>query len=168
MNLPQGDFSEFDMEAIEPYLKKMNKEDIYLEIGVKHGKSLAFAREKSQGQIYGIDIEDNLDKEYFKNKKVTYFNHSSEEVAKKWHAPIDLLLIDGDHSFEAVEQDLRGFFKFIQPRGHIFFHDADLTSCGVIQAILYFLHQNNDWEMPVIYKKLLNKNTSMVSVRRIR
>ncbi len=168
MNFPSGDFSEFDIEAIRPSLEKLEKESVYLEIGVKHGRSLAVARYYSSSKVYGIDIENNLDQAYFKDKKITFINEPSEEVAKKWKKSIDLLLIDGDHSFEGVESDLRGFYFYIRSGGQIFFHDADITSPGVLQAILYFLHFNSTWSFPIIYKKLLNKNTSMVSIKRLK
>lgn len=48
----------------------------------------------------------------------------SSTVARDWHDPIDLLFIDGDHSYEGVKSDWEGFSRHIKPFGLVVFHDT--------------------------------------------
>jgi MMP 1-O-methyltransferase len=50
---------------------------------------------------------------------------SSEEAAKTWNAPIRLLFIDGDHSYEAARLDFGLWSPFVVPGGVIAFHDVE-------------------------------------------
>lgn len=48
----------------------------------------------------------------------------STKVAPDWDKPIDLLFIDGDHSYEGVKSDWEGFSRHIKPFGLVIFHDT--------------------------------------------
>jgi predicted O-methyltransferase YrrM len=39
-------------------------------------------------------------------------------------APLELLFIDGDHSYEGAKADFERWRAFVQPGGHVLFHDA--------------------------------------------
>ena len=39
-------------------------------------------------------------------------------------APIEVLFIDGDHSYEGAKADFERWSAFVQPGGHVLFHDA--------------------------------------------
>jgi predicted O-methyltransferase YrrM len=39
-------------------------------------------------------------------------------------APLDLLFVDGDHSYEGARADFRRWGAFVRPGGHLLFHDA--------------------------------------------
>ena len=54
----------------------------------------------------------------------------SHEAASGWDRPIDFLLIDGDHTEEAVEQDWHDWAPHIAPNGVVVFHDARLFHGG--------------------------------------
>jgi len=142
MKYPVGDFSVHDEEVIKPFLKKLGK-GLYLEIGVKHGRSLAIAKYYApEATICGIDISDeNYDYKYFENIDVTFIHKSANDVV--WDKPIDLLFIDGDHSQEQVEKDIKNFAKWVRKGGYILFHDFDITSPGVIIAVDDFVLKNN-------------------------
>ena len=49
---------------------------------------------------------------------------SSEEAAKSWDAPIRLLFIDGDHSYEGTRLDFALWSPHVVPGGVIAFHDV--------------------------------------------
>ena len=49
----------------------------------------------------------------------------SEDMVKNWTQPIDLLHIDGDHSYEGVKKDFQLWSPFLKKGGTIVFHDAD-------------------------------------------
>jgi cephalosporin hydroxylase len=46
---------------------------------------------------------------------------------------IDLLYIDGDHSYEAARSDFENYCHFVRPYGWIGFHDIKKPSMGVVQ-----------------------------------
>jgi predicted O-methyltransferase YrrM len=55
---------------------------------------------------------------------VIWIEKFSQEAVRSWNAPIDLLLIDGDHSESAVERDWNDWSCFVRPGGIVIFHDA--------------------------------------------
>jgi predicted O-methyltransferase YrrM len=57
----------------------------------------------------------------------------SQDVAKNWSQPVDLVFIDGDHSYEGCVTDLRSWLGFVRPGGWVAFHDSG--QAGVKRAI---------------------------------
>lgn len=164
--LPGGWFSEYDMEAICPALEAIPENGLYLEVGVHKGTSLAFARAvtKPSVSIWGIDKEDTIDRDWFlgKQPEVNFYHSSSNEAVKNWDKPIDVLFIDGDHSYEGCLDDWNNFSPFVKKGGIVFFHDCDATSPGVEQV---FKKIKKGWGHKTFYiKKLGGRKTSMTSV----
>lgn len=60
----------------------------------------------------------------------------SVEVAVSWSRQIDLLFIDGDHSYEGCSADLTSWFRYVRSGGWIAFHDS--SQDGVIRTIREF------------------------------
>jgi len=58
---------------------------------------------------------------------------TSPEVAGRWRQSLDLLFIDGDHSYEGCRTDCQSWLSFVRPGGWVLFHDAG--SPDVIRAI---------------------------------
>jgi predicted O-methyltransferase YrrM len=58
---------------------------------------------------------------------------TSIEVARVWSRPLDLLFIDGDHSYEGCSTDLKAWLPFLKPGGWVAFHDS--SEAGVARAI---------------------------------
>jgi hypothetical protein len=48
----------------------------------------------------------------------------SAEVARWWRHPIDLLFIDGGHTDQAAQADLRGWAPWVRPGGALVIHDV--------------------------------------------
>lgn len=151
LTLPLGAFSSFDMVCIYPALKRSKQDDVYLEIGVDKGKSLAFARKYFKGDVFGIDIVDNS---LMHVEGANFILSDSNDVS--WTLPIKVLFIDGDHSYEQVKNDYEKYSPFVVKDGWIFFHDAD--SGGV----LTFLEELGGAKW---YKKP-GLNTGMASIRK--
>ncbi len=61
---------------------------------------------------------------------VIWIEKFSQDAARSWNVPIDLLLIDGDHSESAVERDWNDWSCFVQPGGVVIFHDARVFEGG--------------------------------------
>jgi predicted O-methyltransferase YrrM len=57
----------------------------------------------------------------------------SAEVAEKWSRPIDVLFIDGDHSYEGCSTDMKAWIPFVREGGWVAFHDS--SEEGVVRAI---------------------------------
>jgi predicted O-methyltransferase YrrM len=68
--------------------------------------------------------------------RVEIIRSTSTEAAKGWSRPIDLLFIDGDHSYEGVKNDWNLFHPFVRPGGVVLFHDTawQLENPGTMRA----------------------------------
>lgn len=125
-----GSFSRYDMEVMYGFIENLTKRDVYLEVGVQYGRSLNFVRQNTKAQVYGIDIDDSN----YKGVDGAEFIHAgSNEAVKNWNKPIDVLFIDGDHTYEGVKDDWENFSPFVKKGGWVVFHDCDETSPGVVK-----------------------------------
>jgi hypothetical protein len=67
----------------------------------------------------------------------------SSEVVSDWTLPIDMLYVDGDHSFSGVDFDLRAWTPYVKQGGVIAGHDYDDPRYpGVRQAALQFFPES--------------------------
>jgi MMP 1-O-methyltransferase len=117
-----------------------------IEIGVAEGVSAMALRESmaENGTLYLVDPFHlsrfpllNFTKraarrvvESCNRGRVVWIEKFSHEAAMSWTKPLDLLLIDGDHSDEAVEQDWNDWSPFVQLGGIVIFHDAVMFEGG--------------------------------------
>lgn len=121
------------------------KPRICVEIGSARGKSACFVgmalKENGGGKLYAIDphaktnwndsesvdtlevIQSNL-KSLGLEQIVTLVRKASVEALKGWTEPIDLIFIDGDHSYEGIKADWEGFKPFMTPFSLVVFHDT--------------------------------------------
>lgn len=126
-------------------LVKSLKPEVCVEIGSARGWSTCLIglalRENGRGRLHAIDphtsndwsdknssnsrqvLEANLEKVGV-SELVEIHQKYSTEAAKGWTAPIDLLFIDGDHSYEGVKQDWDLFSPFVKEFGVTLFHDT--------------------------------------------
>lgn len=127
------------------------KPDVAVEIGSARGKSTCFIgqglRENRKGLLYAIDphiatnwndtgavdsfdmLRQNLRRVGVQDY-VEIVRKMSDEAAKNWKRPIDLLLIDGDHTFDGVKRDWDLFSPFVRNTGVVIFHDTAWELCG--------------------------------------
>lgn len=160
-----GAFSQYDMMAIYNALQSIPKDGVYLEVGVRNGRSLMFARKHSKGYVFGIDVghEILLDK-FAKEKAWNFIHKASNEAVKDWELPIDVLFIDGDHTYEGCMDDWKNFSPFVKKGGQVFFHDCDETSPGVVQV---FEEIGKGWEKTIWKDELDGRKTSICSVKKL-
>lgn len=121
------------------------KPEVCVEIGSARGKSACFIglglRENGSGRLYAIDPHcstpwnDTASVETYETMRqnlqrlnlepyVEIVRARSEDVAREWSTPIDLLFIDGDHGYESVRRDWLAFSPFVRPFGVVLFHDT--------------------------------------------
>lgn len=131
-------------------LVKASKPGVVVEIGSARGRSACFMgmalKENGSGKLYAIDPHthtawndtDSIDTyEILKsnvnslglNGVVEILRNTSTEIASGWNLSIDILFIDGDHSYEGAKRDWDLFSPFVKPFGSVVFHDTlwDLT-----------------------------------------
>ncbi len=141
-------------EMLRKEAEKLKKGQVYLEIGVAYGKSLATVSyyAKKGVDIYGID------KLNWKDQRTKTFNElgvggiptfiegESQQEALSWNKekPIDLLFIDGNHMFYGVVFDMLSWFPLVRKGGRIMLHDYNHSSGpGVMKAVHNFI-----WDHP--------------------
>lgn len=119
--------------------------NVCVEIGSAHGRSACFIgaalRDNGRGVLYAIDpheatawnddgpvdtlaaLRRNL-RHIGVERHVTVVRQRSQAAAEGWTQPIDLLFIDGDHSYRGVQRDWELFSRFVSPWGMVVFHDT--------------------------------------------
>lgn len=118
-----------------------------VEIGSYHGKSAvnlahAVTKKGNRATVYCVDTWRNENIEQARNLDVfdrftaNTARHSgvivplrgrSEEVGARWDkGPIDVLFIDGDHSYAGVVRDVEAWMPHLRPGGIALFHDTGL------------------------------------------
>ena len=124
-------FAEWLVNRIQP--------EVTVDLGVDYGFSLFALALPKIGTVYGIDSfeadahaghhADNYDvvmdfKEKHNFTNVEVIKGWFSEIAETWDKPIDILHIDGLHTYEAVTQDWINWSKFVKPTGVIIMHDV--------------------------------------------
>jgi predicted O-methyltransferase YrrM len=124
-------YANFLVELIQP--------QVIVDLGVDYGYSTFSFAEQGIGHVYGIDsFEGDLhagfrtDTEEFVHKfqrenniyNVTFIKGYFDQVAKNWLKPIDIIHIDGLHTFEAVSTDYANWAPHVNHNGVILFHDV--------------------------------------------
>lgn len=129
---------------VEYLLKKWNNDltnKIAVEIGVRHGGTVSLWCELGFKLVIGVDYGgiDSLGEEetlklatemenQYKNYQFVYGDsHSNDTIYKVDNilgdSEIDLLFLDGDHSYKGVEKDYKEYSVFVKSGGLIVFHD---------------------------------------------
>lgn len=113
------------------------KPNVIAEIGCYKGGSL-YAWRQVCSRVYGITLLENYkyDGGHVQSLQpygaVVYQGDSHDGDSRKWltsqlnGASIDVLVIDGDHRFEAVKQDFLMYAPLVRPGGIVLLHDIFL------------------------------------------
>jgi predicted O-methyltransferase YrrM len=140
------------------------KPECIVELGVDFGYSsfvFANALSRGKGKIYGIDLFQGdphagmrntydfvMDKIKEHNlETIEIIRGDFKEVSTRWNKPINILHIDGFHTYDAVKSDFIAWAPFVLNDGIILFHDTAVQHFGIkdffreIGGIkLYFTH----------------------------
>jgi predicted O-methyltransferase YrrM len=135
----------------------------YLEIGTHNGTSMSYVVNQNKRQIncYGIDLFEQTIEQYRKDEiclKRTYKNIQKNNISnshinlikgnsisvktyntlkaklnKLNKKTIDLLFIDGDHSYAMTKRDFKNYSRFLSDDGLVVFDDYNQKWPGVIK-----------------------------------
>lgn len=147
----EGWINDFEGETLRQEIEKLEPGQTYLEVGVAFGKSLStmcyYAKEGVN--ILGLDIlnwehRDNNMQKLGVGGRAQFIEGDSQQIALEWNRtwnknPIDLLFIDGDHTYYGIVKDLLSWIPNVKPGGRIMLHDYDETSPGVMRAVHDFI-----------------------------
>ena len=118
---------------------------VCVEIGSARGRSACYVglalRHLGAGKLFAIDPHARTDwndarsvdtysvmrknlRTFGVRKYVEIVRKRSDEAAKGWNRPIDVLFIDGDHSYEGVKRDWSLFAPHVTEFGVVVFHDT--------------------------------------------
>ncbi len=124
-----------EQELLYALAQQVPENGLILEIGGEFGMSASLfikgARETVR--VYTVDLfpgnllsdhRANLREAGFADGRSEQIQGASANVILGWHEPIDLLFIDGDHSYEAVLADLNNWTPFVKPGGIVVLHDV--------------------------------------------
>lgn len=119
---------------------------VTVDLGVDFGFSTFCFAYANKGEVYGIDwfqgdehaghrnTFESVDTLYselkhtFSIPDITFIKGRFEEVAKSWSKKIDILHIDGLHTYEAVKSDYETWSAFCHQESVILFHDVEFYS----------------------------------------
>jgi len=136
------------MRHIAPYLNlfadsarffKFPGHIVILEIGVARGMSTRYflkglelrVLKGGTADLHSIDIQDcskNVPKSPGKSDW-NFICHDSTSLV--WDKEVDILFIDGDHSYEGVKADFEKYVPFVKKGGLIYMHDVNHHRYGV-------------------------------------
>lgn len=126
------------------WIVKRKNAKVIVDLGVDYGYSTFSFGIPKIGKVYGIDSfegdghagERNTYDYVMEMQKKLGFDHITfikgyfDEIAKIWDKKIDVLHIDGFHTYEAVKNDYETWSKFLNDDGIILMHDTCVDSLG--------------------------------------
>ena len=127
-----------DHRQFADWLVRRKQPDTIVDLGVDYGYSTFCFAIPGIGNVYGIDSfegdicageRDTYEYVMDKVKELELTNVSIikgffDDVVKTWNKPIDILHIDGLHTYEAVKNDFEKWSPFVKENGIILMHDT--------------------------------------------
>ncbi len=135
----------------------------------------AFAERYGGGTVYAIDPFFNVEGresydagyEAVFDRNVAPYRDRVQKVKGlswdvPWERPIDLLFLDGDHSYEGLAKDLAKFLPFLVPGSVVIFHDyKEHGKVGVRRNVDEKIIGNADY-------KQIERAVAMIAFERVR
>ena len=160
----------FDFADFYDYIVSRFDDAVFVEIGTWKGASIKYLAQEVRDtgkniRLYGVDtfkgttgeptqqmdeavLKDVLYETYLKNIEsvkayVTTIIGDSHEVHKRFEErSLDVVFIDGDHSYEALLLDLAGWYPKVKQggiiAGHDYYENFCSDTCGVAKAVNEF------------------------------
>jgi predicted O-methyltransferase YrrM len=127
-----------DHKKFAEWIVRKKQPEVIVDLGVDHGYStFSFALPKI-GHVYGVDSFEGDKHAGFRNtydyvvekqtqlnlENITFIKGYFDEIEKTWDKKIDILHIDGLHTYEAIKNDFEKWNKFVKEDGIILMHDT--------------------------------------------
>lgn len=132
-----------ELEALKSCIDSLPDKSVCVNIGAGFGTSgLAFIESKNVKRLYTVDkfaleaenglgsleVETRVFKEFGFDKDPRYIQlqGDSATIGREfgvWGEPVDMVFIDGDHSYAQVSADISAWLYHIKPGGILSFHD---------------------------------------------
>jgi predicted O-methyltransferase YrrM len=150
-NRINGHLSEYEGLTLYKYSKRLPSRSSIVEVGSFHGRSANYicaGINKENTRLHCIDIWQKThvpgsredDEEIFERNTLE-FKHlivphkgTSRDFAEHFDGTIDLLFVDGDHTYEGVKEDIQQLLPRTKEDAYILFHDYG-NPCGVKDAV---------------------------------
>ncbi len=131
--------ADFAIELVQTF-----KPNVIVDLGVDYGFSTFCLAYPNIGNVYGIDWFQGDEMTGFRNTEslvaelysevkdkfgisnIEFIKSDFAEAAKTWNKKIDLLHIDGFHSYDAVKNDFENWIGFCNDDAIVIFHDVEL------------------------------------------
>lgn len=144
--------SPLEAEALAELAAQVPEDQAIVEIGSYLGDSALALASRSKSEIHCVDLwtdggQPHEDKyadpsvyetfiERTSHLNITPHRGASLDIAATWNGPtIGLLFIDGEHTYQAVTQDLEAWLPHCADDAWVAFHDYCERYPGVIQAV---------------------------------
>ncbi len=125
------------------HLLRLLRPKLSIEVGTYQGGSLSLLSAHS-GWVYSLDIDPDIPKKFAHFRNTTFITESSLTALpallarlEAESAPLEFILIDGDHSHEGVRHDLNAVLRYRPSRRvHVLLHDSFNPACraGMLSA----------------------------------
>lgn len=149
----------------------------YVEIGCYAGASACLMLQRKNTNVFSIDlgypiepsiVKNNVNKLNIHNNKYQYIkgnSHNSDTFNNltNFINEIDILFIDGDHTYNGVIKDYEIYSKLVKNGGYIIFDDYnDLKYSPEVKLAVNFITTNlqNEYEIIGTIKNTLNARPS--------
>lgn len=135
---------------------------VIVEIGSEFGMSASLFRKGSsdETQVYCVDLFPNGGHDYFQGNlmeaglfmNVFILKGDSARMGKAWGQQrpiklIDLLFVDGDHSYQGVKRDIEAWTPYVKRGGLILFHDTACPTNRQPHALHHMVSKAiNEWQ----------------------
>jgi len=135
---------ESEIKSLYNYLKSLGKMNNYMEIGTDKGGTLYYLSSLFSGKKISVDMphskfgHDNYNvylrdfnlKNLINNVNIISGDSHNEETREKVKnvlngEKLDVLFIDGDHTYDGVKKDYEMYEDFVKDNGFILFHDIN-------------------------------------------
>jgi predicted O-methyltransferase YrrM len=158
--------TELEQGLLASFARLVPPDGLIVEIGSEHGMSASIFRLHSDDSVFIDCIEideksdflDNIRKAGIDAKRINWYCGDSKKVKISKNAlenGIDLLFVDGDHSYEGAKEDLKRWSPYVKKTGIILIHDVACSTnkqpheqhYAVATALQHFLGESGLWRI---------------------
>lgn len=122
------------MQTVYNYTLLLDAKTVF-EIGSGHftfSRAILKALEQNKGHLYTCDPKPQIQ---YSHPQMTQYPITSDNILTTWQRRIDLLLIDGNHTYHQVKTDFTNFYPYVRTGGLIILHDINVNSAPGVKKL---------------------------------